>query len=103
MFCPQLVVSHFLKNFGSCDIDRAPTRKEKKLIDSFSAILRDAVCDDLDIDCEEGSVIEEEEADPLWEVDDEETPNSSRGSFVFGDMEVSKEHVFPLFPQHNCL
>ncbi|VDO52590.1 unnamed protein product [Haemonchus placei] len=49
--------------------------------------------DELNIESEEGSIIEEEEADPLWELDDEETPGSSKRSFLFGDMEVSKEQT----------
>ncbi|VDO52176.1 unnamed protein product [Haemonchus placei] len=43
---------------------------------------------------EEDCVIEDEEADPLLEPDDEEeTASTSRGSFMFGNEEVSKEHV----------
>ncbi|VDO42121.1 unnamed protein product [Haemonchus placei] len=90
----ELVVSHLLKTFGSCDEERAPTRKEQKLIDSFSSILRNATHEDLDIECEEDCVIEDEEADPLWEPDDEEeTASTSKGPLMFGNVEVSKEQV----------
>uniref|UniRef100_A0A7I4Z2I7 HTH CENPB-type domain-containing protein n=1 Tax=Haemonchus contortus TaxID=6289 RepID=A0A7I4Z2I7_HAECO len=98
MFCPKVVVFHLLKEFGSCDITQTPSRKEQKVIESFSSILRDAMYDNLVIDCEEDEAVEEDHNDPLWspdESDDDDGPSTSReGTFyLFGDVEVSKEKV----------
>ncbi|EYC29844.1 hypothetical protein Y032_0005g2290 [Ancylostoma ceylanicum] len=94
MFCLKVGLSYLVKEFGSCDISRTPSKKERKVIDSLSSILRDAVYDNLIIDCEEESRVEEDERDPKWIADDEDTPaRKGNGSVRFGDVEISEEKV----------
>ncbi|CAJ0607141.1 unnamed protein product [Cylicocyclus nassatus] len=60
MFSPQLVFSYLSEEIGPCDVSRKPTRMEQ------TRILREALYDNLAIDCEEDEVIEDYEADPTW-------------------------------------
>ncbi|KIH65226.1 hypothetical protein ANCDUO_04456 [Ancylostoma duodenale] len=78
--------------FVSCDTTRAPSRKDQKVIDSLSPVLRDVVYGNLVIDCEEGTRVEEDECDPEWIADDEDTTiHSGHGSVRFGNVEVPED------------
>ncbi|EPB73147.1 FAD dependent oxidoreductase [Ancylostoma ceylanicum] len=57
-------IRHGAKEFGFCETPRTPSRKEQKVIDSFSSVLRDAVYDNLIINCEEESRVEKDDSDP---------------------------------------
>ncbi|KAL6726203.1 hypothetical protein Aduo_008198 [Ancylostoma duodenale] len=94
MFCPKVVLSCLLKEFGPCDITRAPSRKEQKIIDSFACILREASYDNLVINCDEDACVKEDNTDPLWTVEDEESLSiRCKGSARFGHVEVTEEEV----------
>ncbi|VDM79759.1 unnamed protein product [Strongylus vulgaris] len=65
--------------------DRGASRKERKVIDSATAILREALHDSLEIEVVQDSVIEKEE-DPLWSGDDDKEPKvDGKASIRFGN------------------
>ncbi|KAL6731724.1 hypothetical protein Aduo_002558 [Ancylostoma duodenale] len=94
MFCPKVVLSCLLKEFGTCDITRASSRKEQKIIDSFAYILREASYDNLVIDCEEDACVEEDDTDPIGTGEDEESLSvRCKGTVRFGNVELTEEKV----------
>ncbi|EYC17761.1 hypothetical protein Y032_0029g1857 [Ancylostoma ceylanicum] len=66
------------EEFGPCDTTRTPSRKEQKIIDSFPCILREACYDNLAIECEEDACVEEDDTDPMWTGEDEESHETQR-------------------------
>lgn len=64
----------------------------------MASVLRDGVYDNLVTECEEDIRFEEDECDPDWIADDEDsTTRRGHGSDRFGNVEVTEEACLKVF------
>ncbi|VDK78008.1 unnamed protein product [Cylicostephanus goldi] len=93
------MLTYLVREFGCCEEPRTPCRMERIIIDNFAAILREAKLNNLEIEAEEETIVEEMGDDPLWTADDGEWGSKGEGSIRCGEIKVSEEMVCTYFFQ----